>query len=129
MGRFNNLVDFRAQNNISVYIYGAGKLGREFLTTIKNCYDREISVKGFIDRAAVGTVEDYPIFRLSELQDKAVIIVIAVGSAPMVKEIHQTLQMAGFHDIWWFCGRQYRTEYKNIFMEQCMSCQDWGEDT
>lgn len=114
---------------MKIYIYGAGKRGGYFLALLKNCYSEEISVEGFIDRTATGVIENYPIYRLSELQDKTVRIVIAVAAFRMAKEIHHTLQMAGFHDVWWFCGRHYRKEYRNLFSEQCVSCQEWGEDT
>lgn len=131
MDRSDNLSDINAENGgrISVYIYGAGIRGRELLTTIENCYSEGISVEGFIDRAAAGLVEDYQIYRLSELQNKSVRIIIAVVGPYIVKEIHHTLRMAGFHDIWWFLGRRYRKGYRDLFLEQCVSCRDWGEDT
>lgn len=131
MDRSTNSADFRTQNNrrMRIYIYGAGMRGREFLTVIKNCYAGDISVEGFIDRAAAGLIEGYPVYRLSELQDKSAGIVIAAGYLHMVKEIHHTLQMAGFHNVWWFYGQQHRKAYRDLFSEQCVSCQEWGEDT
>lgn len=131
MDRFDHLSDSGTNNNehMSIYIYGAGKRGREFLTVIKTSYNGEIPVEGFVDRAVAGLVEDHPVYRLSELQDKSVRIVIAVGNPRAVKEIHHTLRMVGFHDIWWYCGRHYRKEYKDLFSEQCVSCREWGEDT
>lgn len=131
MDRSDNLMDVEARNHkrMSIYIYGAGKMGREFLTMIKSHYNGEVSVEGFIDRSAAGLIEGHPIYRLSELQDKSVRIVIAVVNAMMAKEIHHTLRMAGFHDVWWFCERRYKKEYKNLFLEQCVSCREWGEDT
>ena len=131
MDRSTNSADFRTQNNrrMRIYIYGAGMRGREFLTVIKNCYAGDISVEGFIDRAAAGLIEGYPVYRLSELQDKSAGIVIAAGYLHMVKEIHHTLQMAGFHNVWWFYGQQHRKAYRDLFSEQCVNCQEWGEDT
>lgn len=96
----DHAVDFKTKQNGHVYIYGAGKKGRSFQSLIKNCYDEELSVAGFIDRAATGLVEDRPIYRLSEIQDKSVRIVISVGVWQMAKETHQTLRMARFQDVW-----------------------------
>lgn len=131
MDKSNNLADFGAKNNRhwNIYIYGAGNLGREFLAVINNCYDEKITVEGFIDRAAAGLVEDHPVYKLSELHDKSARIVIAVARSRKPKEIHHTLRMAGFHDIWWFSGQQHRKAYKDLFLEQCVSCQKWEEDT
>lgn len=130
MDRSYNLADSGTHNDIqSIYIYGAGIRGRELLTLIKSCYNGRISIEGMIDRAAVGAVEGYPIYRLSELQDKSARIIIAVGDFRIAKEINQTLQAAGFHDVWWYFGKQCRKEYKDLFLEQCVSCQEWGEDT
>lgn len=127
----NYLTDFKAQNNrhIRIYIYGAGTKGREFLLLIKSYYEEGISVAGFIDRAATEPVEGYPVYRLSELQNKSARIVIAVGAPYDVKEIHQNLQMTGFHDIWWYSVWQHRKEYKDLFLEQCISCREWQDDT
>lgn len=111
-----------------IYIYGAGMRGKELLTLIRKCYDGMISVKGFIDQSAVGKVEDYNIFRLSEIQDRSVRIVISVGDFGICREINDTLHVAGFEDVWWYLERHYRKEYENFFQEQCVSCREWGED-
>ena len=130
MDKSNALTGSKTQSNRqSIYIYGAGQRGRALLSLIKNYYDGEISVEGYIDRAAVGTVEGYPVYRLSELQDKTAKIIIAVAAPYSAKEIHQTLQMAGFYDHWW-CEKPWRRKvYRDFFSEQCISCQEWGDDT
>lgn len=111
-----------------IYIYGAGKRGRELLALIRKCYGGMISIKGFIDQSAVGKVENYNILRLSEVQDKSVRIVISVGDFGVSREINVDLHAAGFEDVWWYLGRHYRKEYENFFQEQCVSCREWGED-
>lgn len=125
-----NLSHIKTQDNSrSIYIYGAGMRGRELLTLIKACYDRTISVEGFIDRAATGLLEGHHIHKLSELHDKLARIVISVGDFQAAREINHMLQLAGFHDVWWYFARHYRNVYEDLFLEQCVSCQGWGEDT
>lgn len=112
---------------MNIYIYGAGTKGKE-LHEIINLYNQQnFGIVGYVDQEKVGSIFDIPIFRLDEIKDYNITIIIAINSFKIAQHVFFELKDSGFSDIWWFKEKK-RFFGKDFFYEQCICCRAWQKN-
>ena len=113
---------------MNIYIYGAGKRGSELFEIIQEFYVDKINVRGFIDREKKGTKYNLPIYDICSISCDS-IIVISVFRFKLALEIALNLKEKGFSKIYWYSVENRRKTRIDFFLEQCVNCSEWSEET
>lgn len=115
-------------NTNNLYIYGAGKRGSELFEIVQEFYADKINIRGFIDREKKGTKYNLPIYDLDSIPYDS-IIVISIFRFELALEIALNLKEKGFSEIYWYSVENKRKIRINFFLEQCINCSEWSEET
>lgn len=113
-----------------IFLYGAGNGGRTLLSKIREFYDEDVNVEGFIDRQKTGSVEGVPVYRIEDIAKDKTILVTLINFDKAL-EVAVWLKEQGFDDIWWhdFEVWHRRRKYMSFIKDQCISCKGWTKDT
>lgn len=112
---------------MDVLIYGAGNKGKCVLDLIKNYYKLDCEIFGFIDKNKSGRYQEYPIYRVEEIEGFQGIIIIALFDFDNAKSVCLLLKKKGYENIFWFQDKKKILMYENFFIEQCYNCKYWGD--
>lgn len=115
-------------NKKEIYIYGAGKRGKELLDVIRSDYNEMICVEGFIDRVKNEDPDGNRICSINDIPKDSV-IVISIANFETAFAVASELRKNGFQNFFWYNIKNKRREYIDFFKEQCADCSSWGEDT
>lgn len=112
---------------MKILIYGAGEKGKLALSIIKNEYENDYEIVGFIDKNKRGKCQGYPIFEPESMEKIEGRIVIALWDFEAAQEVCRMLKKKEYTDIFWFQNKKPVLQYEDFFAEQCRSCIDWGD--
>lgn len=112
----------------NIYIYGAGKRGKELLDVIHTNYDDMVCIKGFIDSQKKQGPDGKQICSINVIP-KDSMIVISISNYETTFAVVSELRKNGFQNIFWYNINNKRREYIDFFIEQCADCSSWKEDT
>lgn len=112
----------------NIYIYGAGKRGKELLDVVRSYYNEMISIEGFIDCEKTEDPDGKKIFNINDISEDSV-IVISIGDFETTFSVVSELRENGFQKIFWYNIKNKRKKYINFFREQCVDCFSWKADT
>ena len=112
---------YSCNNQKNIFLYGAGHAVEYYYKYLTN---REIEVKGFVDKNIKGKLYDLPIYTLEEVKKKfnSEKIVFVISSPSFVKEIKEELlsyvkeeQIYSFDvELYQYYGGSYEIYKKNI---------------
>lgn len=111
-----------------IYIYGAGNRGKELVEIIQSFYEDKIKIGGFIDSYVEGQKCNLPIYKIAEISHDS-IIVISIAQSDIALQIALALKKGGYDKIYWFNTYYNRRNKQDFFVEQCIMCSDWEEDS
>lgn len=112
---------------MKMLFYGAGHCGKEALEVYNSCAYKEENMEGFIDSKKKGNFCGYPVFPVSEVEDKNVNVVITIYDLRIVGEVYNHLKRNGFLHIFWFKRKDKKKVGADFLEEECIDCSNWGE--
>lgn len=112
---------------MNTYIYGAGNNGGIVLKLIREIYDTNIKICGFIDKEKRGLIEGVPIYSIDSIEVENIQVIIAIGIFDIAVEVWKYLKEKGCKQIYWFQGERI-VFHRDFYEEQCVSCEGWGEE-
>ena len=113
---------------MDLYIYGAGKAGKEALADFESCNDGKYQLNSFIDRNFGTTYKSYKICSIEEVDSKDAVIVVAVRDLSMQKEIYCMLYSKGYRNLFLYLPRLAQGSGEDFLEKCCISMADWGEE-
>ncbi len=111
-----------------IYIYGAGRRGIQLYEAIKADYNEMIIVEGFIDQKVKGMVRGINVYDISKISADSTIVISIYDFETALNAAYE-LKKRGYTDIYWFNIRNHRKNRCDFWIELCVSCKDWHEDT